>query len=61
VLFTVKEAVYKAVHPLDGIFLDHHDVEVSLGAGTASIRGSRIVPFRYGVGERIVALAFIAA
>lgn len=61
VLFTVKEAVYKAVHPLDGIFLDHHDVEVSLAAGTATIREGRVVKFRHGLGERIVALAFIAA
>ena len=29
-LFAAKEAVYKAVHPLDQIFLEHHDVEVSL-------------------------------
>ena len=29
-LFAAKEAVYKAVYPLDRTFLDHHDVEVSL-------------------------------
>ena len=29
-LFSVKEAIYKAVYPLDRTFLDHHDVEVSL-------------------------------
>ena len=28
-LFAVKEAVYKAVYPLDGVFLEHHDVEVN--------------------------------
>src|SRR5689334_10928161 len=27
-LFSIKEAVYKAVYPLDRTFLDHHDVEV---------------------------------
>ena len=27
-LFSIKEAIYKAVYPLDRTFLDHHDVEV---------------------------------
>ena len=40
-LFAIKEAVYKAVHPLDGVFLEHHDVEVNLVAGTAAVRGGR--------------------
>jgi 4'-phosphopantetheinyl transferase EntD len=61
VLFTIKEAVYKAVHPLDGVFLEHHDVEVSLSAGVATIRTGRIVPFRHRIDARILALAFIAA
>ena len=29
-LFCMKEAVYKATHPIDGVFLEHHDVEVRL-------------------------------
>jgi 4'-phosphopantetheinyl transferase EntD len=29
-LFCIKEAVYKATHPIDGVFLEHHDVEVRL-------------------------------
>jgi 4'-phosphopantetheinyl transferase EntD len=61
VLFTVKEAVYKAVHPLDGIFLDHHDVEVSLATCVATIGKKRTVKFRHCLGAHIVALAFIAA
>jgi 4'-phosphopantetheinyl transferase EntD len=60
-LFVVKEAVYKAVHPLDGIFLDHHDVEVALASGTATVRGGRVVTFRHCIGARILALAFVAA
>ena len=60
-LFAVKEAVYKAVHPLDGIFLEHHDVEVSLASGTATTRQGRVVPFRHCIGARILALAFVAA
>jgi 4'-phosphopantetheinyl transferase EntD len=61
VLFVIKEAIYKAVHPLDGMFLDHHDVEVSFPDGIATIRRGRRVRFRYGVGARMVALAFISA
>ena len=61
VLFSVKEAVYKAVYPLDGTFLDHHDVEVSLPTGVAAVREGRAVNFRYCVATHIVALAFIPA
>ncbi len=59
VLFAVKEAVYKAVYPLDWTFLDHHDVEVSLAAGTAVVRNGRTVSFRYSVATHIVAVAFV--
>ena len=58
-LFAVKEAVYKAVYPLDGIFLDHHDVEVSLDSDTAQIRNGRVVRFRYGVASHMAVMAFI--
>jgi 4'-phosphopantetheinyl transferase EntD len=61
VLFTIKEAVYKATHPIDGVFLEHHDVEVSLSTGAATIRNGRVVRFKHRVGAHIVALAFIAA
>jgi 4'-phosphopantetheinyl transferase EntD len=60
-LFSIKEAVYKAVFPLDRTFLDHHDVEVSLSAGTAMVRGGRVVPFRVHIASHILALAFIRA
>jgi 4'-phosphopantetheinyl transferase EntD len=60
-LFSVKEAIYKACYPLDGTFLDHHDVEVNLSTCTAMVRNGRAVSFRYLVATHIVALAFIAA
>jgi 4'-phosphopantetheinyl transferase EntD len=60
-LFAVKEAVYKAVYPLEGLFLEHHDVETSLASGTATIRNGRVVPFRYCVTPRIAVLAYISA
>ena len=60
-LFAVKEAVYKAVYPEDGLFLDHHDVEVSLEGRKASVRNGRTVSFRYSMATHIVALAYIPA
>ena len=58
-LFSIKEAVYKAVYPLDGVFLDHHDVEIDLPAGLAQVKSGRTVDFRYCVDKHIVTLAFI--
>ena len=60
-LFSIKEAIYKAVYPLDRAFLDHHDVEVSLADSTAVVRSGRVVRFRNCVATHIVALAFIPA
>jgi len=37
-LFVIKEAVYKVTNPLDGVFLDFHDVAVDLRTNQASIR-----------------------
>ncbi len=59
-LFVVKEAVYKAVFPLTGEFLEHHDVEVNLTAQTASVRGGRTVSFRHCAAGHFVAIAFVA-
>jgi 4'-phosphopantetheinyl transferase EntD len=58
-LFTAKEAVYKAVYPLDHAFLDHHDVEVDLAKLTAVVRTGRTVPLRIAISNHIVALAFV--
>jgi 4'-phosphopantetheinyl transferase EntD len=60
-LFSIKEAIYKAVYPLDRTFLDHHDVEVSLADGIAVVRNGRVVRFRHCAATHIVALAFIPA
>jgi 4'-phosphopantetheinyl transferase EntD len=60
-LFSIKEAVYKASYPLDGTFLDHHDVEVDFATDTAVICSGRLLNFRYCISNHIVALAFIAA
>ena len=60
-LFAIKEAIYKAVYPLDGMFLDHHDVEVNFATRTAAVRQGRTVPFRFSLSSHIAVLAFVAA
>jgi 4'-phosphopantetheinyl transferase EntD len=59
-LFAIKEAVYKAVYPLDGCFLDHHDVEVNRLQCVARVREGRIVRFCYCAAANIVVLAYIS-
>jgi 4'-phosphopantetheinyl transferase EntD len=61
VLFAAKEAVFKAVHPLDGVFLDFHDIEVDLDRGRAMVRGGRVVEVGAKAFGSVVALAFIRA
>jgi 4'-phosphopantetheinyl transferase EntD len=61
-LFVAKEAVYKAVHPLDQTFLEHHDVEVNLSERKAVVRGGRVVELRFSISaQQLVALAFLRA
>jgi 4'-phosphopantetheinyl transferase EntD len=60
-LFAAKEAVYKAVHPLDGRFLEHHDVEVDFASGHAVVRGGRTVDLRFVLADHIVTVAFLYA
>ncbi len=58
-LFAAKEAVYKAVYPLDQTFLDHHDVHVDLARRKATVRNGRVVDIRISVSTHLVALAFL--
>ena len=56
--FTVKEAVYKAVQPIDPVFLEFHDIEVDLAAGQALVRSERAVNIRFCAASHVVALAY---
>ena len=56
--FVAKEAVYKAVFPLDRSFLEHHDVEVDLANRKATLRNGRVVDVRFCISTHLVALAF---
>src|SRR5262249_1753508 len=58
-LFAAKEAVYKAVYPLDRTFLDHHDVEINFLDRKASTRNGRILELRFSIAAHIVALAYL--
>ena len=60
-LFVVKEAVYKATHPLDRIFLEHHDVEVDFETGIALTRTGHRVRFVTSVTGRLLAIAGLFA
>ena len=61
-LFVAKEAVFKAVYPLDGVFLDFTDIEVDLMHGVAETATGRSVRIAVASSRRhIVALAHIAA
>jgi 4'-phosphopantetheinyl transferase EntD len=58
-LFALKEAVYKAVYPLDRVFLEFGDIEVDLAAGTAMTRPGRTLTLRSCMSSHIVALALV--
>jgi 4'-phosphopantetheinyl transferase EntD len=58
-LFVAKEAVYKAVYPLDHTFLDHHDVQISFADRKAVVRNGRVVELRFCTAGHLVALAFL--
>jgi 4'-phosphopantetheinyl transferase EntD len=58
-LFTAKEAVYKAVHPLDNVFLEHHDIEIDFDARKATVHGGRVLDLRFYISASLVTIAFI--
>lgn len=57
-LFVIKEAVYKAVYPLDGVFLEFQDIATDLAARTATTRSGQTLTLRYSVSSHVLALAF---
>jgi 4'-phosphopantetheinyl transferase EntD len=56
-LFAAKEAVYKAVYPLDRMFLEYHDIEIDIPDRRALLPGGRAVLFRFCVSSHLVVLA----
>ena len=58
-LFAAKEAVFKATFPLDGAWLDFHDIEVDLDLGLATTSSGRRVKLRFRPSVHLVVLAWI--
>ncbi|MBV9241951.1 MAG: 4'-phosphopantetheinyl transferase superfamily protein, partial [Acidobacteria bacterium] len=58
-LFVAKEAVYKAVYPLDHRFLDHHDVEINFADRKAIVRNGWVVELRFCIAAHLLVLAFL--
>ncbi|NVO12431.1 MAG: 4'-phosphopantetheinyl transferase superfamily protein [Rhodoplanes sp.] len=56
-LFVAKEAVYKAVYPLDGVILDFHDITVDLAGREAVVHNGRVLDLRICRVPRLVVLA----
>jgi 4'-phosphopantetheinyl transferase EntD len=60
-LFAAKEAVYKALNPLDRRFLEFPDIELDLATRTATTLSGRSVPINYCLSPRIVVVALLRA
>ncbi len=58
-LFCIKEAVYKATHPIDGIFLEPHDVEICMTTSTATTKTGRTLRIFASSHPCLLALAVI--
>jgi 4'-phosphopantetheinyl transferase EntD len=56
-LFCMKEAVYKALNPIDGVFLDYHDVDVCLASSIARTCTGYNVRIHTALKPRLIALA----
>jgi 4'-phosphopantetheinyl transferase EntD len=59
-LFAAKEAVYKAVYPLERVFLEFRDIEIDLVSRTATTRTGRAVALRTCVSSHVVVVALPA-
>ena len=60
-VFVAKEAVYKAIHPLDGTPLDFPDIEIRLAEKAATLRDGRRLRLIPLAGERLVVVALVEA
>ena len=56
-LFAAKEAVYKALYPIDRVFLEFHDIEVDLTGRTARTRTGRAVALQFCISSHVLMLA----
>jgi 4'-phosphopantetheinyl transferase EntD len=59
-LFCMKEAVYKATNPLDGGFLDHHDIEVCMKSGIATTSSGHTLRIHTADSPRLLAVTVMS-
>jgi len=57
-LFSIKEAVFKAVNPYDRVFLDFKDVVVDFSSRVATTSYGRRVSWRVITEHRVMAVAW---
>ena len=60
-VFVAKEAVYKAINPLDATPLEYADIAVNLDAMTATLADGRTLRLLAATGARLVAAALYPA
>jgi 4'-phosphopantetheinyl transferase EntD len=58
-LFTIKEAVYKAAYPLEHDFLEFHDIEVDLAGRLARTRAGRMLALHWCVSSHVLVLGTV--
>lgn len=57
-VFSIKEAVFKAVFPSDRVMLDFHDIEISFRDSTARTAYGRVVKWNSYLGDCVFAVAW---
>jgi 4'-phosphopantetheinyl transferase EntD len=57
-IFSAKEAVYKAINPLDGSALEYEDIAVDLTGRVARLADGRALRLEISRGERWIVVAF---
>jgi len=60
-IFAAKEAVYKAINPLDGSALEYEDIAVDLASNQARLRDGRALRLAWSEGERLIVVALFGA
>jgi 4'-phosphopantetheinyl transferase EntD len=58
ILFVIKESIYKALNPIDGLFLDFQDIEIDLNAKRGQTRHGRSIEIDFVTFPHIVAISF---
>jgi 4'-phosphopantetheinyl transferase EntD len=60
-LFAAKEAVYKAAYPLDGTFLEFHDITVNFTGKEAMTKNGRVFTLHWCAASHVVVVALAQA